>query len=83
MIAGELHDGLVQSLAGVAIDLAGSADRTTVPGKGRRRARAEGVRAAMREARSLLVQLYPPEPPVGRSRQRGDLPGREGVGNVL
>ena len=61
-IAGELHDGLVQSLAGVAIDLAGSAERATDPtatvaalGRG-----AEGVRAAMREARSLLVELYPP-----------------------
>jgi signal transduction histidine kinase len=60
-IAGELHDGLVQSLAGVAIDLAGSAERTPDPtavtalGRG-----AEGVRAAMREARSLLVELYPP-----------------------
>ena len=60
-IAGELHDGLVQSLAGVALDLAGSADRATDTtaaadlGRG-----AEGVRGAMREARSLLVELYPP-----------------------
>lgn len=60
-IAGELHDGLVQSLAGVALDLAGSADRTDDPAaiiafeRG-----AEGVRVAMREARSLLVELYPP-----------------------
>ena len=30
-IAGELHDGLVQSLAGVAFDLAGSADRLHDP----------------------------------------------------
>jgi signal transduction histidine kinase len=60
-IAGELHDGLVQSLAGVALDLAGSADRTTDPVAGAAIERgAEGVRAAMREARSLLVELYPP-----------------------
>ncbi len=60
-IAGELHDGLVQSLAGVAIDLAGSADRTTDPAEKAAVERgAEGVRAAMREARSLLVELYPP-----------------------
>ena len=58
-IAGELHDGLVQSLAGVAIDLAGSADRTTDPAEKAAVERgAEGVRAAMREARSLLVELY-------------------------
>ena len=60
-IAGELHDGLVQSLAGVALDLAGSANRTTDPAAIADIERgAEGVRAAMREARSLLVELYPP-----------------------
>ncbi len=60
-IAGELHDGLVQSLAGVALDLAGSADRTTDPAAVAAMERgAEGVRASMREARSLLVELYPP-----------------------
>jgi two-component system NarL family sensor kinase len=60
-IAGELHDGLVQSLAGVALDLAGSADRTADPmEKAAVERGAEGVRAAMREARSLLVELYPP-----------------------
>jgi two-component system, NarL family, sensor kinase len=60
-IAGELHDGLVQSLTGVALDLAGSADRTTDPAATAAIERgAEGVRSAMREARSLLVELYPP-----------------------
>ena len=60
-IAGELHDGLVQSLAGVALDLAGSADRATDPTAAADLERgAEGVRGAMREARSLLVELYPP-----------------------
>jgi len=60
-IAGELHDGLVQSLAGVALDLAGSAGRTADPAAIADIERgAEGVRAAMREARSLLVELYPP-----------------------
>lgn len=60
-IAGELHDGLVQSLAGVALDLAGSADRTKDPKAAAAIERgAEGVRGAMREARSLLVELYPP-----------------------
>lgn len=60
-IAGDLHDGLVQSLAGVAFDLAGSADRTRDPdaAAGLQRG-AEGVRSAMREARSVLVDLYPP-----------------------
>jgi signal transduction histidine kinase len=60
-IAGELHDGLVQSLAGVALDLAGSVDRTSDPEAASAIERgAEGVRSAMREARSLLVELYPP-----------------------
>ncbi len=60
-IAGELHDGLVQSLAGVALDLAGSAERTEDPAAVAAMERgAEGVRGAMREARSLLVELYPP-----------------------
>jgi two-component system NarL family sensor kinase len=60
-IAGELHDGLVQSLAGVALDLAGSADRANDPTAAADLERgAEGVRGAMREARSLLVELYPP-----------------------
>ena len=60
-IAGELHDGLVQSLAGVALDLAGSADRANDPTSAADLERgAKGVRGAMREARSLLVELYPP-----------------------
>ncbi len=60
-IAGELHDGLVQSLAGVALDLSGSAERASEPGAARDLERgADGVRGAMREARSLLVELYPP-----------------------
>lgn len=59
-IAGELHDGLVQTLAGVALDLSGSATRSTEPEATTAIERgAEGVRAAMREARSLLVELYP------------------------
>jgi two-component system NarL family sensor kinase len=61
-IAGDLHDGLVQSLAGVAFDLAGSADRTRDAEAATSLERgAEGVRAAMREARSVLVELYPPD----------------------
>ncbi len=60
-IAGELHDGLVQSLAGVALDLAGSADRSAdAPSADALRRGADGVRGSMREARSLLVELYPP-----------------------
>ena len=60
-IAGELHDGLVQSLAGVALDLSASADQASDPIAVAAMERgAEGVRASMREARSLLVELYPP-----------------------
>ena len=60
-IAGDLHDGLVQTLAGVAYDLAGSADRAVAPADAAALGRgATAVRGAMREARSLLVELYPP-----------------------
>ena len=60
-IAADLHDGLVQSLAGVAYDLSGSADQATDPATAADLERgADGVRAAMQEARSVLVDLYPP-----------------------
>jgi two-component system, NarL family, sensor kinase len=74
-IAGDLHDGLVQTLAGVAYDLAGSADRATEPTQAAALERGAGaVRGAMREARSLLVELYPPNlRAVGLSSSVGDL----------
>ena len=64
-IAAELHDGVVQDLAGVAYELQAAADRVgseagpELPALLRR---AGGVcRGSMRALRSLLVDLYPSE----------------------
>lgn len=60
-IAGDLHDGVVQELAGVAFSL-GAAGRG--PGGGvdpaRVRVAADQVRQSVRSLRSLLVEIYPP-----------------------
>ena len=60
-IAGELHDGPVQRLAGVAFSLAG-VERTTEPAASRAAVRlgAEQVRETIRELRGALTELYPP-----------------------
>lgn len=63
-IAGELHDGVVQNLAGVSYQLAAAAER----GNGHRDPRdrdaledaAELTRASVRELRGVLVEIYPP-----------------------
>jgi signal transduction histidine kinase len=63
-IAAELHDGVVQDLAGVAYELQGAADRIGRPSGDRsvgdvlRRGSAV-CRTSMRALRSLLVDLYP------------------------
>jgi signal transduction histidine kinase len=60
-IAQDLHDGVVQSLAGVSYSLAAAADRAPAPtGETLRRAAGE-TRQAIRELRSLLVDIYPPD----------------------
>ena len=61
-IAGDLHDGVVQDLAGVAFSLGAAArqphrdpeDAAAV------RAAAEQVRDGVRSLRSLMVEIYPP-----------------------
>ena len=63
-IAADLHDGVVQDLAGISYSLAAAADapdphvppalRTTV------REAAVGTRDSMRRIRSLLVEIHPP-----------------------
>jgi signal transduction histidine kinase len=64
-IAAELHDGVVQDLAGVAYELQAAADRLPSrnghdPELGSALRRGAGVcRASMRALRSLLVDLYP------------------------
>jgi signal transduction histidine kinase len=66
-IAAELHDGVVQDLAGVAYELQAAADRLPSgnghdPELGSALRRGAGVcRASMRALRSLLVDLYPSE----------------------
>jgi signal transduction histidine kinase len=65
-IAAELHDGVVQDLAGVAYELQAVADRLPAGGDdaelGSALRRGAGVcRESMRALRSLLVDLYPSE----------------------
>jgi two-component system NarL family sensor kinase len=62
-IAADLHDRVVQDLAGVAFRLEGAARR--LPAELSElaeavRESADGVRASMRRLRSLLVEIYPP-----------------------
>lgn len=60
-IAADLHDGLVQSLAGVSFELSATANETADPtASNALRRGAATVRGAVQEARSLLVDLYPP-----------------------
>ena len=63
-IAGDLHDGVVQSLSGTAFSLAAAAERTG--GNGSRSARealergAAQTRQSVGELRGLMIDIYPP-----------------------
>jgi two-component system, NarL family, sensor kinase len=63
-IAADLHDGVVQDLAGVAFSLSATADRLPEeiqPGlRSSLRGAAASTRQSMRRLRSLLVEIYPP-----------------------
>ena len=63
-IAGDLHDGIVQDLAGTSYALAVAADGAqTTPRKelaGVLGGAATSTRQSMRQLRSLLVEIYPP-----------------------
>lgn len=63
-IAGDLHDGVVQNLAGTSYALAVAADGAdAVPGSDLAdvlRRGAAATRQSMRQLRSLLVEIYPP-----------------------
>jgi two-component system, NarL family, sensor kinase len=63
-IAGDLHDGVVQDLAGVSYSLAAAADRPeglrADEAEGALREGAAATRRTMRRLRSLLVEIYPP-----------------------
>ncbi len=70
-IAADIHDGIVQDLAGLSYSLAAAAERAgsgeeAAPDETLRQG-AEATRQSVRELRSLLVEIYPP------SLQRGGL----------
>jgi signal transduction histidine kinase len=62
-IAGDLHDGVVQDLAGVAYSLAGSSRREGLPPDTAALldASAAAVRDSIKSLRTLLVDIYPPK----------------------
>jgi signal transduction histidine kinase len=62
-IAGDLHDGVVQDLAGVALSLAGSSRASTLPPQTATllERSATQVRDSIKALRSLLVDIYPPK----------------------
>jgi signal transduction histidine kinase len=60
-IAQDLHDGVVQSLAGVSYSLAAAADKAPSPVDDTLRDAARETRQSIRELRSLLVEIYPPD----------------------
>jgi signal transduction histidine kinase len=60
-IAHDLHDGVVQSLAGLSYSLSGDAEHAP-PGVDEKFLHAaHETRTAIRELRSLLVEIYPPD----------------------
>jgi two-component system NarL family sensor kinase len=64
-IAADLHDGVVQSLAGVSFSLAAAAERVGSNGKDggyeeALRRGATATRESIAELRTLLVEIYPP-----------------------
>jgi two-component system, NarL family, sensor kinase len=62
-IAGDLHDGVVQDLAGVAYSLAGSSRRADLPAATvvLLDESAAQVRDSIKSLRTLLVDIYPPK----------------------
>jgi signal transduction histidine kinase len=61
-IARDLHDGAVQDLAGISFSLAAAALATDDPeAVGPLTEGADSARRSMRELRSLLVEIYPPD----------------------
>lgn len=62
-IASDLHDGVVQDLTGVAFALSAAARREPDPVADRTviGESADSVRASIRELRTLLVDIYPPD----------------------
>jgi two-component system, NarL family, sensor kinase len=60
-VAGDLHDGPVQELAGLAMRLSAQAERASSPAESASfRETAEAVRGSVRTLRSAIVGIYPP-----------------------
>lgn len=59
-IASDLHDGVVQDLAGVAFSLSAAARVSHPPSRDEIREAGDQVRDSVRALRSLLVEIYPP-----------------------
>lgn len=62
-IAGDLHDGVVQELAGISYSLAAAANRLPRENSDVARtlsAAADGTRESVRRLRSLVVEIHPP-----------------------
>lgn len=60
-IAHDLHDGAVQDLAGVSYSLAATAEAAPEPMAAVMREAAEDTRRTIKELRTLLVDIYPPD----------------------
>jgi two-component system, NarL family, sensor kinase len=60
-IAGDLHDGVVQNLAGVSYSLSAAATEAPAELAPTLSDAASETRQALRELRSLLVEIYPPD----------------------
>jgi two-component system NarL family sensor kinase len=60
-IAGDLHDGVVQNLAGVSYSLSAAASTAPQELEPTLREAADETRQALRALRSLLVEIYPSE----------------------
>jgi len=60
-IARDLHDGVVQDLAGSSMALSTLAARSSDPMSADLEAVGRGLRVSMRALRSLLVEIYPPD----------------------
>ena len=63
-VAHDLHDGVIQDLAGLSYELAAAADTADRDGaaglKGRLTTASAETRRSMRQLRSLLIDIYPP-----------------------
>jgi signal transduction histidine kinase len=59
-IAADLHDGVVQDLAGISYSLSAAAERVPEETRAEVQEAASGTRETIRELRSLLVEIHPP-----------------------